>query len=115
LYVLKWFTPLEGLGGEIFRVRRDGHPIPYVGPLAARGDPTPEAYVHLEAGASVSATVDLAEAYDLSNAGEYTIAFVSPRNSHVARTKGDMARSMDDLGPVSMPCAPLSVTIVEGQ
>lgn len=29
LYVLNWFTPLEGIGGEIFRVKRDGVAVPY--------------------------------------------------------------------------------------
>jgi peptidyl-Lys metalloendopeptidase len=113
MYVLKWFTPLEGFGGEIFRVERDGQPIPYKGPLAARGDPTPDAYVFLDAGASVSAMVDLAVAYDFSEPGEYTIAFISPRISHVARTEGEMAASVDDLGPVAMPSNQVSVTILE--
>jgi hypothetical protein len=111
MYVLTWFTPLEGLGGEIFRVERDGQPIPYEGPLAARGDPTPDAYVFLEAGASVSATVDLALAYDFSEPGQYTIAFISPRISHTARTEGELATSVDDLGPVAMPSNQVSVTI----
>ena len=113
LYVLKWFTPLEGLGGEIFRVKRDGQPIPYEGPLAARGDPTPDAYVLLGPGESVSAEVDLAAAYDFSEPGEYTIAFISPRISHVARTEGEMATSVDDLGPVAMPSDPVTITILE--
>ncbi len=111
LYVLKWFTPLEGLGGEIFCVERDGQPIPYEGPLAARGDPTPDAYVFLEAGASVSVMVDLAAAYDFSEPGEYTITFLSPRSSHVARTEDQMAASVDELGPVAMPSNQVSVTI----
>jgi peptidyl-Lys metalloendopeptidase len=113
LYVLTWYTPLEGLGGEIFRVERDGQPLPYEGPLAMRGDPTPEAYVFLDAGASVSATVDLATAYDFSQAGEYTIEFLSPRISHVARTKEQMATSVDELGPVAMPSNQVSVTVEE--
>ncbi len=103
LYVLKWYTPLEGFGGEIFRIERDGQPIPYEGPLAMRGDPTPDDYVFLDAGASVSAAVDLAAAYDFSQPGEYTIAFISPRISHVATTVDQMAASVDDLGPVRMP------------
>jgi hypothetical protein len=110
LYVLKWYTPLEGLGGEIFRIERNGQPSPYEGPLAMRGDPTPDAYVFLDAGASVSATIDLAAAgetgipaYDFWEAGTYTIAFISPRISHVARTEGEMASSVDDLGPIQMP------------
>lgn len=111
LYVLKWYTPLEGLGGEIFRVKRDGQPVPYEGPLAMRGDPTPDAYVFLEAGSSVSATVDLAAAYDFSKSGVYTISFLSPRISHVARTEAEMATSVDDLGPVRIPANEVRMTL----
>jgi hypothetical protein len=103
LYLLNWFTPFEGLGGEILDVKRDGQPIPYRGPLAARADPTPDAYVYLDAGASVSAAVDLAKAYDFSEPGEYTIAFLSPKLSHLAKTEAQMATSVDDLGPVEIP------------
>jgi hypothetical protein len=111
LYVLKWYTPLEGLGGEIFRVERDGQPIPYEGPLAMRGDPTPEGYVLLDAGASVSATVDLAAAYDFSKPGTYTIAFISPRISHVARTEAEMAKTVEDLGPIQICSNRVTVSI----
>jgi hypothetical protein len=113
LYILKWFTPLEGLGGEIFRVKRDGQPLPYEGPLAMRGDPTPDAYVLLDAGASVSATVDLAAAYDFSKAGEYTVKFLSPRISHAASTESELAKTVDDLGPVAITSNQVSVTILE--
>jgi hypothetical protein len=113
LYVLKWYTPLEGgFGGAIFCVERDGQPIPYRGPEAERADPTPDSYILLEPGASVSATIDLAEVYDFSKPGLYTIAFGSPRMSHVAGTVGEMATSIDDLGPVAMPSNQVSVTIV---
>jgi peptidyl-Lys metalloendopeptidase len=111
LYVLTWYTPLEGILGEIFRVERDGQAITYQGPLVMRGDPLPEHYVRLEPGASVSAAIDLATAYDLSQAGGYTIEFLSPRISHVAKTESGFAASMDDLGPVQIPCNPLSLTI----
>lgn len=111
LYILKWYTPLEGIFGEIFRVERDGQAIPYEGPLVMRGDPLPENYVLLEPGASVSAEVDLATVYDFSQAGEYTIEFLSPRISHVAKTEGELATSVDDLGPVQIPCNALSLRI----
>lgn len=45
LYVLKWYTPLEGIAGETFRVTRDGQTIRYEGILAMRGDPRPEDYI----------------------------------------------------------------------
>jgi hypothetical protein len=111
LYVLKWYTPLEGIAGEIFYVKRDGQPIPYEGLLATRGDPPPDAYVFLDSGASVSATVDLATAYDFSEPGEYTIAFISPRISHVARTEDQMATSVEELGPVQIPSNRVTVHI----
>jgi peptidyl-Lys metalloendopeptidase len=111
LYVLTWYTPLEGIFGEIFRVKRDGEAIPYEGPLVMRGDPLPEDYVLLEPGASVSAEVDLATAYDFSQAGQYTIEFLSPRISDVAKTESEFAASVDDLGPVEIPCNSLRLEI----
>jgi hypothetical protein len=111
LYVLKWYTPLEGIAGEIFRVERDGQAVPYAGILAMRGDPTPEGYQLLEAGQSASAQVDLATSFDFSQPGEYTIEFLSPRISQVARSEADMARSVDDLGPVAIPSNTVKVEI----
>jgi hypothetical protein len=111
LYVLKWYTPLEGIGGEIFRVERDGQVVPYAGILAMRGDPTPEGYILLAAGQSTSAEVDLATSFDFSQPGEYTIEFLSPRISHVARSEAEMARSVDDLGPVAIPSNTITVKV----
>jgi peptidyl-Lys metalloendopeptidase len=111
LYVLTWYTPLEGILGEIFRVKRDGQALPYEGPLVMRGNPLPEQYVFLEPGAAASAEVDLATVYDFSQAGEYTIQFLSPRISHVARTKADLAQTVDDLGPVEIPSNRVTITI----
>ena len=111
VYVLKWYTPLEGFGGEIFRVVRDGQVVPYTGPLAYRALPSPESYVLLGAGESVSAEVDLAVAYDFSKAGDYAIEFLSPRISHVARTEAEMARTMEELGQVLIPANRVGVNI----
>ncbi len=111
LYILNWFTPLEGIGGEIFRVKRDGQILPYQGILASRGDPTPDAYTMLAAGETVSTEVDLSAVYDFSLPGNYEIEFISPRISHVARTEAEMAKSMDDLGPVPIPANELTIII----
>ena len=112
LYLLNWFTPLEGLGGEIFRVARDGELVPYQGPLASRAEPGPDSYTMLEAGEIVSAEVDLSKAYDFSIPGDYTIEFISPRVSHVARSEAEMAKTFDDLGPVQIPANEVTVKIV---
>lgn len=111
LYVLTWYTPLEGVLGEIFRVEHDGRAAPYEGPLVMRGDPLPEHYVLLEPGASASAEVDLATAFDFSHLGEYTIEFLSPRISHVAHTQADLAQTVDDLGPVEIPSNRVTISI----
>ena len=115
LYVLTWYTPLEGIFGELFRVEHDGQALPYEGPLVMRGDPLPENYVLLDPGASVSAEVDLATAYDFSQAGEYTIEFVSPRISHVAKTEDGFATSVNDLGPVETNAHLLRYDSVHGR
>ncbi|MGD2105494.1 MAG: hypothetical protein PVJ55_10340, partial [Anaerolineae bacterium] len=97
-YLLTWYTPLEGLRGDIFRVERDGRPIPYEGPLVVRGNPTREDYVFLDAGEALSCTVDLAAVgetnkppYDFSEPGKYTISFKAPAISHVASTERQIA------------------------
>jgi len=75
--VLKWGTPLEGFNGNIFRVTVDGKPVIYTGRVVKRGAPLPEEYVTLAPGASVSADVDLAQAYDISEVGDYSVEFSS--------------------------------------
>lgn len=113
LYILTWYTPLEGIAGEIFRVTHDGQLVPYEGILASRSSPSPEEYVLLNSGESVSAVVDLAAAFDFSKAGMYTIEFISPRISHVARTEAELANSMDDLGTVHIPSNKVTLEIVD--
>lgn len=113
LYVLKWYTPLEGIGGDIFRVTHHGQTIPYEGILASRTPPTADAYVLLNPGESVSAVVDLAESFDLSKVGEYRIKFISPRISHIALSEAEMASTMDELGPINISSRGVFVELVE--
>ncbi len=110
-FVLKWFTPLEGLAGDIFQVQRDGADLSYRGKLVKRAPPTSEDYVWIDAGGSISAEVDLAEGYDFSQAGQYNLQFRSPRLSHIAKTAGEQADTFDELGMIPIPCEPVSVTI----
>jgi hypothetical protein len=112
LYLLKWYTPLEGIAGDIFEVTRDGQEIPYMGILASRGNPTPESYIFLEAGESVTAEVDISKVYDFSKPGKYTIKFRSPRISHIAKSEGELAKTLDDLGPVNIPSNEVTLDVV---
>ena len=112
LYLLKWYTPLEGIGGDIFDVKRDGQPIPYMGPMVSRADPTRESYVFVEPDKGVTKEVNIAEAYDFSQIGTYTIKFRSPRISHLAGSDAEMTTTLDDLGPVNIPSNEVALEVV---
>jgi Lysine-specific metallo-endopeptidase len=99
LYILTWYTPLEGLISDCLRVERDGVRLYYDGLLAKRGEPTRENYVLVPAGRKVSNVFDLNSAYDVSDPGNYSVAleteirdyfFVSPTmtlEEHIAERR----------------------------
>jgi len=111
LYILKWYTPFEGIAGDIFEVYRDGLAIPYQGILASRGDPTPESYLFLGAGEALSTDINLEEAYDFSQPGLYKIKYRSPSISHIAWSQAEMATTLDELGPVKIPSYEVQVFV----
>jgi hypothetical protein len=111
MYVLKWYTPLEGIAGEIFKITRDGQAVPYEGILASRGFPNSDSYAFINAGESVSAVVDLGTSFDLSKAGTYQIGFISPRIFHIARSAEEFAKTEGDLGPVRILSNPITLEI----
>lgn len=102
LTVLTWYTPLEGLYGDIFSVTRDGEEVLYQGRMVKRDDPHPEDYVRIEPGDSVSAEVDLARGYGLSTAGEYRVEF-NGRIHDVARRDAPVPRAQDEHRGVEIP------------
>ncbi len=75
LWILKWYTPLEGIKGDIFQVTCNGQQIPYAGPLVKRGDPGPADYVRIGTRESAQVRVDLATAYALPEAGPCRVQF----------------------------------------
>ena len=112
LCVLKWLTPFEGVAGNIFRVVRDGQPVPYQGILVSRADPTPESYILIKPKGAITIEANLSEAYDFSRPGSYTIAFKSPHSSSLASSESEFAKSLDDLGLVVIPSNEITVEIV---
>ncbi|WP_394842151.1 M35 family metallo-endopeptidase [Pendulispora brunnea] len=75
LRLLKWNTLVDGIREPLFVVTRDGAAVEYIGRHYKRGAPRPQDYVVLEPGESLTNTVDLAEAYDLSVSGQYAVHF----------------------------------------
>lgn len=111
LYVLRWYTPLEGIRGKIFQVTRGGQEIAYRGPLVRRGNPVREDYLEIEPGRQVSAVVDLTSAYNLSKTGTYRVEFVSKLHD-VATDEGSIPRQIDEFQPLKLICEPRSLDIV---
>lgn len=75
LWVLTWYTPLEGLKGKIFRVICDSQEISYEGPMVKRGSPTQDDYVFIGAGQSVSAENNISLAYNLPSSKVCQVEF----------------------------------------
>jgi peptidyl-Lys metalloendopeptidase len=79
LYVLRWQTPLAGIEANIFAVSRNGQPVMYTGRLIKRPAPGPEDFIKLEPGETISTTVDISAAYDMTVRGEYTVRYRAER------------------------------------
>lgn len=73
--MVNWFLPDGELDGDMFFLSRDGEAVSYFGPLVKRGQPGAQDMVMLAPGESISRTVDLASAYDLSRSGNYIIQY----------------------------------------
>jgi peptidyl-Lys metalloendopeptidase len=111
LYVLTWYTPLEGMAGEMFQVTRDGAKLPYQGMLAKRGDPAREEYVVVEPGETASAEVDLRAGYDLSLPGSYQVQFTAGLRD-VTADGTLLPRKRDDHQPQSLSCNMVGFSMV---
>jgi hypothetical protein len=112
LYVLIWYTPLEGIAGEIFQVTRNGEALDYQGMLAKRGDPSREEYMTIEPGEVASAEVDLGMGYDLSAPGAYRVRFTAGLQD-VADDASLVPRKQDDHRLQSLACNTGSFNIRE--
>jgi peptidyl-Lys metalloendopeptidase len=110
LYALTWYTPLEGIAGDIFRVTQDGEELPYQGMLAKRGDPTREEYITIEPGEAASAEVDLRTGYDLSVPGSYQVQFTAGLQD-VSDDASLVPLKQDDHRPQSLSCNTVSFRI----
>jgi peptidyl-Lys metalloendopeptidase len=73
--VLKRNTPLDGIKEDLFTVSRDGVSVAYLGRHYKWAAPQPEDFVTLDPQQSVSHTVDIATAYDLSITATYNVQY----------------------------------------
>lgn len=77
IYVLKWFSPLEGFYSDCLMVRRGEESIPYDGFLAKRVRPVRASYILIKAAQEVSVRFELDKAYSIAVPGEYSVRLKS--------------------------------------
>jgi hypothetical protein len=99
IWILKWYTPLEGIKGKILAVTCDGAEIPYEGRLMKRGNPQREDYVMLHPGALAQAEFDLSETYSLRVCSECVVSFKGRIHDVVIDPK-QLPRVADEHTPV---------------
>ena len=78
LYILKYDTPLEGLFSPFVAVYQEGHLVQYEGLIGYRLSPRKQDFQLLKAGQSISATVQISDAFTFSSDGLYSIYYAKP-------------------------------------
>jgi peptidyl-Lys metalloendopeptidase len=95
--VLKWHTPIDGIEDDIFKVEKQENLATYLGLIKKRGLPRPEDYVTIDPKGSISTDLDLTEVYDISQAGSYTVEFVSPLLNFEQDESEGLKRKVSDM------------------
>ena len=72
--VLKWSTPLEKVISDCLTVTRNGKKLEYDGIYRKRGVPGPDQFLTVGAGQTLSSTFQVSDAFDMTKAGDYSIA-----------------------------------------
>jgi hypothetical protein len=101
LWILKWYTPLEGIKNNIFEVVCDGVEIPYEGRMVKRGTPERDDYLRLGARSTEHVEVDLAEAYSFPAAKECRVRFKGRIHDVVSEAR-QVPRAMADHSPADI-------------
>jgi peptidyl-Lys metalloendopeptidase len=73
--LLKWYTPFEDVEEPLFEVTRDGVAVEYIGAHYKRPQPDENDFIILKSGESFTRSVNLADYYDLSISGSYTVSY----------------------------------------
>ena len=74
----RWQLPSAVAESNLFAITHDGEEVRYEGRMIKRITPTAADFAILRPGQSHRVTLNLAEAYDLSRTGDYTVTFAAP-------------------------------------
>ncbi len=106
--VLTWGTPFEGWMSPYAVLERDGVALPYGGPSFKRGDPGADEYLRIAGQGRRTATVDLAQPFDLSRPGRYHLELrIVLHDVHA----GSAARPRSAHRPQPLDCPALAFTL----
>jgi peptidyl-Lys metalloendopeptidase len=101
LWILKWYTPLEGIKSNIFEIVCDGVEIPYEGRMIKRGEPERDDYLRLRARSTEHVEVDLSGAYHPPSAKECRVQFKG-RIHDVVSDASQVPRAIADHRPIDI-------------
>ena len=102
LWVLKWYTPLEGIKGKIFTVQCDGVTLPYEGRMVKRAAPGADDYLLIRSGDTASAGHDLSTVFRFPASGLCVVRF-SGRLHDVAPSQEPIPRAPERHQAITIP------------
>jgi len=98
LKIPSWQLPNGKIDADVFEIYRGGKRIEYTGKMIKRAEPTEADFITLQPGETKRVTVNLGDAYDLSQGGQYDVKFKSylqgartQRGLSIAKANGFMA------------------------
>ena len=107
-----WMLPADEVEEALFEVRRNGQPVPYIGPDVKRAPLQASELIRFAGGDVRTYTVDLASAYDLSANGDYDVAYAIERGVGNATYRLKSANAAFTLsGRSAPPGSPVPATI----
>ena len=107
-----WQLPSAEAQSDLFAVSRNGEEIRYEGRMIKRGTPTAADFAILRPGESRRVTLNLAEAYDLSKTGDYTVTFAAPLQ-YASMSGGSQLKQVSGQ-PMVAQSAPMRIWIEGG-
>jgi peptidyl-Lys metalloendopeptidase len=107
VYVLRWETPLDGLSRSIFEVSYQGRPVRYMEKIVHWGHPDADDFVKIAPGQTLSAEVNLAAAYEMVDAGDYSIGFEGQLTYMMATD--EKSGHISDLGAAQLDADPVQL------
>lgn len=100
VYVLRWETPLNGMSRSLFEVSYKGQPVRYMDKIVHWGHPQADDFIKIAPGQTLSAEVNLAAAYEMVNAGDYTIGYEGQLTYMM--TADEKSGHVEDLGAAQL-------------